>query len=166
MATEHGEALRDELRGADATLELGRRLGRACPGAAVLCLRGHLGAGKTTLVKGLAEGLGVARADEVPSPTFLRLVRYEASDGPDLVHVDAYRLSTEDEVFELGLAEDLEGGAIVALEWPGNIESSLPADRLEIELEHRGPAARGLLVRATGPVSAAWLANLLRREPT
>ena len=100
----------ERLDGHGATVALGRRLALAFPPATsgVLLLSGHLGAGKTTLVKGLAAGLGVADADEVTSPTFLRVVRYDGP--PDLVHVDAYRMTGAADVFELGLDEDLAGG--------------------------------------------------------
>ena len=152
-----------ELRGAARTLAFGRVLGETCPGALTLCLRGHLGAGKTTLVKGLAAGLGVAHEDDVTSPTFLRMVRYDQTGSTSLVHVDAYRLGSDDEVFELGLTDEFRGDALVAVEWPGNIESSLPADRLEVALAHRGPEARGVELSATGPLAGAWLAAFAAR---
>ncbi len=124
----------------------------------MLCLSGHLGAGKTTLVKGLAEGLGVAHPDDVTSPTFLRVVRW---DGPPvLVHVDAYRMRGAADVEELGLDEDLAGGAVVALEWPEQVEDALPADRVTVELSHTADGARAARVHAVGPTAAAWLGRL------
>jgi tRNA threonylcarbamoyladenosine biosynthesis protein TsaE len=146
------------LVGAGATTELGRRIGAAARGAGgVLALSGHLGAGKTTLVKGLAEGLGVAAARDVVSPTFLRAVRF---DGPvALVHVDAYRMKGPADVVELGLDEDMAGGACVAVEWPEVVEAALPADRLVVRLEHSSDERRDAFVSATGPKSARWLAR-------
>lgn len=151
----------ERLRGPDATVELGRRLARALAPArsGVLCLSGQLGVGKTTLVKGLAEGLGVAAAAEVTSPTFLRLVRYDGP--PDLVHVDAYRMAGAADVFELGLDEDLAGGAVVAIEWPEHVADALPADRLTLHLSHAGEGLRVVRLEAGGSESAAWLARLL-----
>ena len=148
------------LRGPDATTGLGRRLATAlAPGReGVLCLSGQLGAGKTTLVKGLAEGLGVADARDVTSPTFLRMTRFEGP--PHLVHVDAYRMTGAGEVLELGLDEDLAGGAVVAIEWPEMIADALPADRLELSLEHVAEDTRAARLAATGPRAAAWLARL------
>ncbi len=124
----------------------------------MLCLSGQLGAGKTTLVKGLAEGLGVAAARDVTSPTFLRMTRFEGA--PDLVHVDAYRMAGAGDVHELGLDEDLAGGAVVAVEWPEMIAEALPADRLTLHLEHRGEECRTVRFEAAGARAAAWLARL------
>ena len=150
----------ERLVGADATTDLGRRLAAAlAPAAAgVLCLSGQLGAGKTTLVKGLAEGLGVAGAAEVTSPTFLRMTRYDGP--PDLVHVDAYRMSGEADVIAIGLDEDLAGGAVVAIEWPEMIADEIPRDCLTLHLEHGGEGLRTVRFEAGGPESAAWLRRL------
>lgn len=124
----------------------------------MLALSGHLGAGKTTLVKGLAEGLGVAPAREVVSPTFLRAVRF---DGPvALVHVDAYRMKGPEDVVELGLDEDMAGGACVAVEWPEMVEGALPADRLVVRLEHASDERRIARIAATGKAAAEWLARM------
>jgi tRNA threonylcarbamoyl adenosine modification protein YjeE len=147
------------LVGADATTELGRRVGAAAlVRGGVVALSGHLGAGKTTLVKGLAEALGVAAARDVVSPTFLRVVRF---DGPvPLVHVDAYRMRGPADVVELGLDEDMAGGACVAVEWPEVVEGALPADRLRVELSHVDESMRRASLSAGGPRSAAWLAAI------
>jgi tRNA threonylcarbamoyladenosine biosynthesis protein TsaE len=134
---------------------LGEALAPAAAG--VLCLSGQHGAGKTTLVNGLAEGLRVALARDVTSPTFLRLVRFDAPGRPSLVHVDAYRMNGPDDVFELGLEEDLAGGAVVALEWPENVEAALPVDHLRLELDHVDDGARRVRLRSGGPQSLAWL---------
>jgi tRNA threonylcarbamoyladenosine biosynthesis protein TsaE len=147
------------LVGADATTELGRRIGAAARGVGgVVALSGHLGAGKTTLVKGLAEGLGVSAARDVVSPTFLRVVRF---DGPvPLVHVDAYRMRGPADVVELGLDEDMAGGACVAVEWPEIVEGALPPDRLRVELSHVDESKRRAALSAGGPRSARWLASI------
>ncbi len=148
--------------GADAMVALGRRIAEALarPGGGVVSLSGHLGAGKTTLVKGIAEGLGVALARDVTSPTFLRVVRFE---GPmPLVHVDAYRMTGPADVIELGLEEDFAGGACVALEWPENVETALPEDRLRVEIAHAAPDRRVVRISAGGRESRAWLVELER----
>lgn len=151
------------LAGEAATVELGRRLGRALAPArgGVLALSGHLGAGKTTLVKGLAEALGVAEARDVVSPTFLRCVAFEprAPGGVRLVHVDAYRMRGPDDVRELGLDEDLAGASVVAIEWPGIVEGALPADRVSVAIEHTAEDRRTVRVAAGGPESSAWIAR-------
>ncbi len=149
------------LVGDDATRELGRRLGRAYRGADVgaLCLSGELGAGKTTLVKGLAAGLGVADERDVTSPTFLRLVRWEpeSGDGVVLVHVDAYRMRGPADAYELGLDEDFASSACVVVEWPERIEAALPDDRLVIDLDHAGDDRRRARIVAHGPGAREWL---------
>jgi tRNA threonylcarbamoyladenosine biosynthesis protein TsaE len=147
------------LAGPAATVELGRRLGRALAPetGGVIALSGHLGAGKTTFVKGLAEGLGVAEARDVVSPTFLRCVEFE---GPvRLVHVDAYRMRGPDDVRELGLDEDLAGGAVVAVEWPEIVAGALPADRVDVSIEHTAEDRRTVRISAGGTRSHAWLAR-------
>lgn len=145
------------LVGERATTELGRRIGAALRGAGgVVALSGHLGAGKTTFVKGLAEGLGVAAARDVVSPTFLRAVRFE---GPvPLVHVDAYRMRGPADFVELGLDEDVARGACVAVEWPEIVADALPSDRLRIDLVHVDETRRRAIVSAGGPEAARRLA--------
>lgn len=148
------------LAGDGATVDLGRRLGRALAPAraGVVSLSGDLGAGKTTFVKGLAEGLGAAEARDVVSPTFTRVVEFE---GPvRLVHVDAYRMKGPGDVVELGLDESLAGGAVVALEWPEIVEAALPADRVRISIGHVSEGLRSFRVEAGGPDAAAWLARV------
>jgi tRNA threonylcarbamoyl adenosine modification protein YjeE len=138
-------------------MELGRRIGIAArTRGGVLALSGHLGAGKTTLVKGLAEGLGVAESRDVVSPTFLRVVRFEG-DVP-LVHVDAYRMRGPADIVELALDEDMAGGACVAVEWPEMVEAALPDDRLVVRLDHVSDESRRATLSAAGPDSSRWLA--------
>ena len=146
------------LVGDEATRELGRRIGRALgAGGCVLALSGHLGAGKTTFVKGLAEGMGVAAAQDVTSPTFLRAVRFE---GPvPLVHVDAWRMKGAADLVELGLDEDMAGGACVAIEGPENVAAGLPRDHLTVELRHVDTSRRVAVVFANGPEAASLLAR-------
>ncbi|MCE9635739.1 MAG: tRNA (adenosine(37)-N6)-threonylcarbamoyltransferase complex ATPase subunit type 1 TsaE [Planctomycetes bacterium] len=148
------------LVGDDATVDLGRRIGRALAPdrGGVVALSGNLGVGKTTFVKGLAEGLGVAEARDVVSPTFTRVIEFE---GPvRLVHVDAYRMKGPGDVIELGLDEALAGAAVVALEWPEIVEGALPADRLTIAIGHVSEGRRSVRVEAGGPESVAWFARV------
>ena len=108
-------------------------------------------------MKGLAEGLGVAAARDVVSPTFLRAVRFDGDVA--LVHVDAYRMKGPEDFVELGLDEDIAAGACVAVEWAEIVEAALPADRIVIQLDHSAEDRRRVRVEATGPRSAAWLAD-------
>lgn len=102
---------------AQETIELGRQIAPLLEGAQLVLLRGDLGAGKTTLVKGIAEALGAAEADEVTSPTFTLVHEYH---GPkrDIYHIDLYRLEKPGELDSLGL-EDLlqEPRNILLIEW-------------------------------------------------
>jgi tRNA threonylcarbamoyladenosine biosynthesis protein TsaE len=133
-----------------ATLALGARLGRAARAGDVLALRGELGAGKTTLVHGLAAALGVD--GPVPSPTFV-LVREYRGRLP-LVHVDAYRLDGEDDALAIGLDEHLPGDGVTAVEWAERIAELLPEDALTVLLEPHGDGRRATL---SGPRLARWL---------
>jgi len=121
-----------------ATARLGAVVGRLLrPGEAV-CLWGPLGAGKSTLARGLVRAL--TRSDEeVPSPTFTLVQFYETPDV-SLAHFDLYRLTRPDEVDEIGLDEALDNGAVV-IEWPERLERRLPADRLDIEIAVAGAGA-------------------------
>ncbi len=136
------------------TAAVGEALGRALRGGDVLALEGELGAGKTSLVRGLAAGLGVDAA-AVASPTFVRIVEHEpAGDGagPWLVHVDAYRMSGAAELEELGWGPDLLAGAVVAIEWASRVLDALPADRVDLILAHAPGGGRTLTVRGAGDV--------------
>ena len=102
---------------AEETIALGRQLALTLKDARMVILRGDLGAGKTTLVKGIAEGLQAAQRDDITSPTFTLIHEFR---GPDvtLYHVDLYRIETERELLTLGLDELFaEPGNLVLLEW-------------------------------------------------
>ena len=126
--------LRFETESDEQTRELGRRLAWKFPATGVVLLIGELGAGKTTLAKGIADGRGAARADEVSSPTFTLI--HEYGEPVSLYHVDLYRLETADEVRRLGLEELFDSPALVLLEWAERFPDLLPAQRVEIRLSH------------------------------
>ncbi len=102
---------------AEDTVELGRQLAPLLRDARLVLLRGDLGAGKTTLVKGIAEGFGAAEADDVTSPTFTLIHEYQGPDR-DVYHIDLYRLEKPGELDSLGL-EDLmhEERNLLLVEW-------------------------------------------------
>ncbi len=125
----------------DATQRLGFVVAHALRTGEAVCLSGPLGAGKTTLARGLVRAL--TRTDEdVPSPTFT-LVQFYQGEHFILAHFDLYRLTRPDEAFEIGLDEALEDGAAL-IEWPQRLEGQLPLDRLDIEIaiEGEGRSAR------------------------
>jgi len=103
----------------------------------LLALSGPLGAGKTCFVQGLARGLGIRQV--VSSPSFVLAKHYPASPG--LLHVDAYRLGSADEYWELGLQDYLDA-SIVAVEWAENVEAALPSERVDALLTDGGGDTR------------------------
>jgi len=115
-----------------ATRELGRRLAGILRAGDLLVLTGDLGAGKTTLTQGIGAGLGVR--GQVASPTFI-IARAHSSlgEGPDLVHVDAYRLESLAEVDDLDLDSSLED-SVTVVEWGEGMVEGLAEDRLEVRI--------------------------------
>ena len=124
------------------TIALGEQLAARLPRQCVVLLIGNLGAGKTTLVKGIAKGLGAAVPDEVTSPTFTLIHEYSNA----VYHIDLYRLDTEREVLSLGLDEIFDREAMVLIEWGERFPSLMPADRIEIHIEAHDDQ-REILVR-------------------
>src|ERR1700733_5142430 len=117
------------------TIALGERLARELPATGVVLLVGNLGAGKTTLAKGIVSGLGAAGAEEVSSPTFTLI--HEYGEGR-VYHVDLYRLDEPREVATLGLDENFERGAVVLVEWGERLPQLLPLDSYEIHIRLLG----------------------------
>ena len=114
------------------TIALGERLARTLPRGAAVLLIGNLGAGKTTLAKGIVQGLGAAPADEVSSPTFTLI--HEYGSPPAVYHVDLYRLSSARDAATLGLDELFDSPALVIVEWGERFPELMPPDRVEIRL--------------------------------
>jgi thiamine-monophosphate kinase len=125
------------------------RLERALPPRAFVALEGELGAGKTTLVKGVAAAAGIP-PDEVVSPTF-GLIHEHAGPGVRLVHADLYRLADVTELHETGWEDAVAKTGWVFVEWPNRIAAALPADRLEIGISIDSPTARTLRIASLGP---------------
>lgn len=134
---------RFETANAAETIALGRRLAAELRG--VVLLIGNLGAGKTTLVKGIAEGLGAAREEEVSSPTFTLIHQY--GDPPAVYHIDLYRLDTEREVESLGLEDLFASDRLVLIEWGERFPGLMPLPRTEIEITAREDESRIIVWR-------------------
>lgn len=136
--------LKDEA----ATLKFGRKLAKALRPNDVITLSGPLSAGKTTLVRGLLDGLG--HDDEVPSPSFAIVQPYEALELP-VWHVDLYRIEGPDEIEELGL-DDIRGHGVLIVEWPEHAGRELWPEALALSLEMLADGSRAL----TAKVPTAW----------
>lgn len=140
-----------------ATQALGRRLGALLRVGDAVALVGALGAGKTTFVQGLAQGLGVSAEHPVTSPTFT--LCHEHPGRVPLVHADLYRLRHPGELQALALDEALDRAAVV-IEWADRFPEALPADHLEVRFTPLASAARELALFAHGPRALAITAAL------
>ena len=113
------------------TEALGRRLGEILDQSTVVAFTGDLGAGKTAFTRGLAKGLDIP--DRVTSPTFTIVNEYEGGRLP-LFHFDMYRLSSADELFDIGWEDYLARGGVCAVEWSEQVEDALPEDTVTVSL--------------------------------
>jgi tRNA threonylcarbamoyladenosine biosynthesis protein TsaE len=123
---------RFETHGEEETIELGRRIAATLPKRVVVLLIGNLGAGKTTLAKGIISGLGAAEPEDVTSPTFTLI--HEYGEGR-VYHIDLYRLDSAEQVATLGLDEIFDREAVVLIEWGERFPQLLPEERMEIRIE-------------------------------
>lgn len=132
---------------AEETIALGRHLARELHAPLVVVLRGDLGAGKTTLIKGIAEGFQAASQEDVTSPTFTLIHEYR---GPsvDLFHIDLYRIDTERELETLGLDDLIGGRNILLIEW-GNKFPRLSRDR-HLDIIFKQTAENERRIRVSG----------------
>ena len=149
------EELRTLLPDAEATAHAGARLAPRIEPGMLLTLSGELGAGKTTLVRGILRALGWTGA--VKSPTYTLLEHYTIS-SLYFYHFDLYRFSEPEEWDRAGFSEYLRPDTVCVLEWPERAAGWLPAGDLEIRLEHAG-SARLLTVGATSAAGSACLAQ-------
>jgi tRNA threonylcarbamoyladenosine biosynthesis protein TsaE len=132
---------------AEETTDLGRQFAAELKPGSVVLLRGDLGAGKTTLVKGIAEGFNAAEAEAVTSPTFTLIHEYR---GPEvtLYHIDLYRIDTQRELDTLALDDLMEPNTILLIEWGEKFERFRKERDVEIAIDHLGADERRLsLVR-------------------
>jgi tRNA threonylcarbamoyladenosine biosynthesis protein TsaE len=125
-------------------MALGERLAGELPRTGVVLLIGNLGAGKTTLAKGIVRGRGAAERDDVSSPTFTLIHQY----GPhgEVYHIDLYRLEEARQVATLGLEEIFDSDALVLIEWGERFPQLLPPQRTEIRIRTTGDDEREIQV--------------------
>ncbi len=129
------------LRNLEDTIELGKTLPNELPGLKILLLQGPLGAGKTSLVKGLAKSLGIE--EPITSPSFA-LAQHYPKGKPPLIHLDLYRLEKPKDADELFLQEEEEAnklGAIVVIEWPKRLSLAIP-EAWQINLDYQSEGGR------------------------
>ncbi len=134
---------------AEETIALGRELAPLLRDARIVLLRGDLGAGKTTMIKGIAEAFNAAAQEDVTSPTFTLVHEYR---GPErtLYHIDLYRIETERELYTLGLDELIaEDGNILLIEWGEKFERFARTRDVEIAIHREGQTGRKIVVSAT-----------------
>lgn len=129
-----------------ATRKVGHLLGEEFEPGDVLLLTGPLGAGKTTLTKGIARGLGIS--ETVLSPTFVLL--RELRGKLPLYHLDLYRLESIPDIADLGLDDYFYGDGVTVVEWPERATGLLPDERMEIAIDYSGEKSRRLTLTATG----------------
>ena len=155
----HGQLRSD---GPAATRAIGHALGRGAGPGTLIALVGELGAGKTQLAKGVAEGLEVQTV--VNSPTFVLM--NEHVGRLRLYHVDAYRLAAPEEADDAGLIDDRQADGVVVIEWADRLEGWLPADRLEIAIigDDADPSVRSLRWMARGEAHARLADASLERR--
>lgn len=128
-----------------------------------MALYGDLGTGKTALVRGMAAGLG-ASPRAVSSPTFVLIHEYHGRLR--LAHADLYRLDSAADLPHIGLAEYDDGDTVTAIEWADKAGAHLPADRLEVHLQHRSPTVREIGFIARGRQARGFLARVRAQRPT
>jgi tRNA threonylcarbamoyladenosine biosynthesis protein TsaE len=129
------------------TVALGIRLAKELPRTGVVLLIGNLGAGKTTLARGIVAGRG-APVEEVTSPTFTLIHEY----APDLYHIDLYRLDEPRQVAALGLDELFERDALILIEWGERFPQLMPATHTEIRIRRNPDEVRDIEVTAVNIV--------------
>lgn len=128
-------------------MSFGKKLARRLVPGDIVCLFGDLGAGKTTLVKGIAEGLGINKT-LVNSPTFVLMNLYEGSCP--LYHFDLYRIENEQSLAGIGIDEFLYGEGISVIEWAERLGKVAPEEFITVKLQHRKKGGRTISLNAKG----------------
>lgn len=123
------------------TERAGAEFAKSLKSGALVALRGELGAGKTAFVRGMASGLGIG--SRVTSPTFAIVNEYPGS--PELIHFDMYRLSGEDELYELGWDDYLDRNAVVVCEWSERVPGAVKG-AVTVSIEKTGPEERRIII--------------------
>ena len=130
---------------AEETIALGREIGKRLHGGDIIAYRGGLGAGKTTITRGISEGMGLG--DEVTSPTFALVNEYRKKDCKvSLIHFDMYRITSGEDLDTTGFYDYMDDDAVLAVEWSENIEDDLPDDCIRITIDRISDDERRLTI--------------------
>ncbi|MCI0353833.1 MAG: tRNA (adenosine(37)-N6)-threonylcarbamoyltransferase complex ATPase subunit type 1 TsaE [Acidobacteria bacterium] len=132
-------------RSADETIAFGRQLASQLSPPKLVILRGDLGAGKTTLIKGIVEGFRAASVDDVTSPTFTLVHEYRAAEA-DIYHIDLYRVDTPRELETIGLDDLLGPRSVLLIEWGEKFERFRKERDLEVVIERAGENERRIRI--------------------
>lgn len=132
----------------DQTLRYGVKLGQLLQPRDLVCLSGHLGAGKTLLAIGIGRGWGAL--EQVTSPSYVLANEYSRADGAQLHHIDCYRLDQASDAEHICIDERLVAGASLMVEWPENIAAVLPFERLWIGISYIEEDKRNMEIHAAG----------------
>lgn len=138
----------------DETIQLGRDLGAQLRPPVLVLLSGELGAGKTTLTKGIVSGAGAAREDDVTSPTFTLVHKY--GNGSRVYHVDLYRVGDSHDLQTLGLEDVLSEPGVVLVEWPERLSLRTDWPVIRINLEHVAEDTRKVVIRDDAGILGDW----------
>lgn len=132
-------------KSADETIAWASQFALTLKAGDIICLKGDLGAGKTTLVRGLAQGLGLLKGEHVTSPTFVIMHRYPCRIP--LYHFDCYRIQSRDDLIAVGFEEFVHsGGGVACVEWPEKAGDLIPAGSISIVMTHVGENERKICV--------------------
>jgi tRNA threonylcarbamoyladenosine biosynthesis protein TsaE len=142
------------------TEHIGSLLGKMLVRGDIIALSGELGSGKTTLVKGLAQGMGVDR-EEVVSPSFTLVNEYEGS--LPFFHIDLYRLGDERDLREIGYEEYLGEAGVAVIEWADRVRNAIPHESLWITLQYQGVERREIVMQPHGDRYEKIIEELRRR---
>lgn len=140
--------IRFETDSSEGTIELGKKIGRLLTAGDILALEGPLGAGKTTLVKGIAQGLGVEDPREVASPTFVLIHEYEGREK--IYHIDWYRLPKVEGQDELLAQECFDSNAVTLVEWADRGKKIFPKEYIKIHMKYTGQERRSIEISVKG----------------
>jgi tRNA threonylcarbamoyladenosine biosynthesis protein TsaE len=148
-------------RSAAETRKIGRILGKHLLPGTVVALKGKLGSGKTTMVKGIAKGLGVASEKIVSSPTFVLIHEYEGRGK--VYHLDWYRLRSVQGPDEALAEECFTSRAVTLVEWPERSRFLIPREAIKVRLSYRGLSTRNISVSLHASMAEAFLNGLKKR---